>query len=440
MSAIAVKFGGSSLADASCFKKVSEIIKSEPKRKFVIPSAPGKRFEGDVKITDMLLKAYETASKGGDIADTFGQIKKRYDQIIEDLGLDMSLDLEFAKIKEGIVNKAGRDYTASRGEYLSGLVMSKYIGFPFVDAAEVIFFGNNGNFDAELTNSVMGKKLSKHENAVIPGFYGIMPNGTIKTFPRGGSDITGAIVARAANAEMYENWTDTSGVLMADPKIINDPKPIDVMTYRELRELSYMGFSVFHEDSIFPVKLAKIPINIKNTNDPAAKGTLIVNHTDSIGENIITGIAGRKNFAVVTLEKDMMNSEIGFVKRVLEAFEKYNINFEHLPTGIDTLSLIINERDGETYKDLLFRELQQKASPDSIEYQKSLSLIAVVGRGMIRTKGTAARVFQAVAEAGVNVRMIDQGSSELNIIIGVNDSDFEKAMQAIYDAFTRLHG
>jgi len=431
----AVKFGGSSLADASQFKKAAEIIKSDPERKFVIPSAPGKRSPDDVKVTDLLLKTYEIASKGGDITDIFGQIKKRYDQIIEGLALDMSLESEFAKIKDGIVNKAGRDYTASRGEYLNGLIMAGYIGFPFVDAAEVIFFNNNGSFDAELTNSVMGKKLSKYENAVIPGFYGTMPNGTIKTFPRGGSDITGAIVARATGASVYENWTDVSGVLMADPRIIKDPKPIDIMTYRELRELSYMGFSVFHEDSIFPVKLAKIPINIKNTDDPLAKGTLIVNHTDSIGENIITGIAGRKNFAVVTLEKDMMNSEIGFVKRVLEVFEKFNINFEHLPTGIDTLSLIVNEHDGETYKDLLFRELQQKVFPDSIEYQRSLSLIAVVGRGMIRTKGTAARVFKAVADAGVNVRMIDQGSSELNIIIGVNDSDFEKAMQAIYSAF-----
>ena len=435
MSIKAVKFGGSSLADASQFKKAAEIIKSDPERKFVIPSAPGKRSPDDVKVTDLLLKTYEIASKGGDITDIFAQIQKRYDQITRGLGLDMSLEPEFAKIKDGIVNKAGRDYTASRGEYLNGLVMARYIGFPFIDAAEVIFFGNNGSFDAELTNSVMGKKLSKYENAVIPGFYGTMPNGTIKTFPRGGSDITGAIVARAAGASLYENWTDVSGVLMADPGIIKDPKPIDIMTYRELRELSYMGFSVFHEDSIFPVKLAKIPINIKNTDDPAAKGTLIVNHTDSIGKNTITGIAGRKNFAVVTLEKDMMNSEIGFVKRVLEVFEKFNINFEHLPTGIDTLSLIVNERDGETYKDLLFRELQQKVFPDSIEYQRSLSLIAVVGRGMIRTKGTAARVFGAVADAGVNVRMIDQGSSELNIIIGVNDSDFEKAMQAIYDAF-----
>jgi aspartate kinase len=430
-----VKFGGTSLADASQFKKVADIIKSDPERRFVVPSAPGKRFPDDIKVTDMLYKTYELASKGEDISDIFEQIKNRYNDIIKDLALDISLDVEFAKIKNGFINKAGRDYTASRGEYLNGLIMSNYLGFPFIDAAEVVFFNNDGTFDAERTNIVMKKKLEKYKSAVIPGFYGIMPNGTIKTFSRGGSDVTGSIVARAANAAIYENWTDVSNFLMASPKIVKNPKPIDIITYREMRELSYMGVEVLHEDSIFPVKMAKIPINIKNTNDPSAKGTLIVNHTDFQSEHVITGIAGKKSFVVVTLEKDMMNSEIGFVKRVLDVFEKYNINFEHLPTGIDTLSLIINEHDGETYKDLLFKELHQKVFPDSIDYQKSLSLIAVVGRGMIRTKGTAARVFRAVAEAGVNVRMIDQGSSELNIIVGVNNADFSRAVRAIYAAF-----
>jgi aspartate kinase len=374
-----VKFGGSSLADAQQFKKVADIIK--------------------------------------------------------ELALDMSLDIEFAKIKNGVVHKAGRDYTASRGEYLSGLILADYLGFPFIDAAEVVFFNNNGTFDTERTHITLKRKLEKYETAVIPGFYGIMPNGTIKTFSRGGSDITGAIVARAAGAALYENWTDVSGFFMIDPKIVKSPKSIDIITYREMRELAYMGVPVLHEDAIFPVRVAKIPINIKNTNKPSEKGTMIVSHTDVLSTNIITGIAGKKGFVVITLEKDMMNSEIGFVKRALEVFEKYNINFEHLPTGIDTLSIIINELDGETYKDVLFKELQARAMPDSIEYQKSLSLIAVVGRGMIRTKGTAARVFRAIADADVNVRMIDQGSSELNIIIGINDSDFEKAMQGIYNAF-----
>ncbi|MCL2774582.1 MAG: aspartate kinase [Oscillospiraceae bacterium] len=430
-----VKFGGTSLADAQQFKKVADIIKSDPERRFVVPSAPGNRFPEDVKVTDMLYKVYEIASKNEDISEVFEQIKTRYNDIIRDLALDMSLDIEFAKIKNGIINKAGRDYTASRGEYLCGIIMSHYLGFPFIDAAEVIFFNNNGTFDAERTNAALRRKLEKYETAVIPGFYGIMPNGTIKTFPRDGTDITGAVVARAADAVLYENWKEVSGVLMADPRIIKNPKPIDIITYRELRELAYMGAKVMHEDSIFPVRVAKIPINIKNTNNPSDKGTFIVSHTDSLSENTITGIAGKKSFVVITLEKDMMNAEIGFVKRVLEVFEKYNINFEHLPTGIDTLSIIINEQDGETYKDVLFKELQANVNPDSIEYQKSLSLIAVVGRGMIRNKGTAAKIFKAIAEADVNIRMIDQGSSELNIIIGVNDSDFEKAMQAIYNAF-----
>jgi aspartate kinase len=429
-----VKFGGTSLAGASQFKKVADIIKSDPERRFVVPSAPGRRFPDDTKVTDMLYKTYELAAKGGDITDIFEQIKNRYNDIIKELALNMSLDIEFAKIKNGIINKAGRDYTASRGEYLSGLILSEYIGFPFIDAAEIVFFNANGTFDAERTNAVMGTKLKEYKNAIIPGFYGSMPNGTIKTFPRGGSDITGAIVARAANAAVHENWTDVSGLMMIDPRIVNNPKKIDIITYRELREMAYMGAEVFQEDSIFPVKAAKIPINIKNTNDPSAVGTFVVHHTDIVSENVITGIAGRKHFVVITLEKDMMNSEIGFVKKVLEIFEKYNINFEHLPTGIDTLSIIINEHDGETYKDVLFKELE-RVNPDSIEYQKSLSLIAVVGRGMIRTKGTAARVFKAIADADVNIRMIDQGSSELNIIIGVNDNDFEKAMQAIYNAF-----
>ena len=432
-----VKFGGTSLADATQFKKVADIIKSEPERRFVIPSAPGIRYgiENDMKVTDMLYRTYELASKGEDITDIFEKIKARYNNIIVDLALDISLDVEFAKIRNGIINKAGRDYAASRGEHLSGLILAHYLGFNFIDSAEAIFFNNNGTFDAELTNTVLRSKLRQYENAVIPGFYGAMPNGTIKTFSRGGSDVTGSIVARAVEAILYENWTDESGFLMADPRIIKAPKPIEIITYRELRELSYMGAVVLHEDSVFPVRVAKIPINIKNTNKPEERGTFIVSHTDQPPEHDITGIAGKKSFVVITIEKDMMNTEIGFVKRVLDVFEKYNINFEHMPTGIDTLSIIVNEADGETFKDALFKELQEKVNPDSIEYQKSLSLIAVVGRGMVRTKGTAARIFKAVSDAGVNIRTIAQSSSELSIIIGVNDGDFERAMNAIYDAF-----
>ena len=433
-----VKFGGSSLSDAEQFKKVANIIKSDPERRFVVPSAPGKRagIENDTKVTDMLYKTYQIAAKGGDITDIFEKMKERYNDIIRDLALDMSLDVEFAKIKNGIINKAGRDYAASRGEYLAGLILAHYLNFQFIDPADdAIFFSNNAVFDADRTNAAMRSKLRHCQNAVIPGFYGAMPNGTIKTFSRGGSDVTGSIVARAVDAVLYENWTDVSGFLMADPRIIAEPKPIDTITYREMRELSYMGIQVLHEDAVFPVKFARIPINIKNTNKPEERGTFIVSHTDHPPEYGVTGIAGRKGFVVITLEKDMMNAEIGFVKRVLEVLEKYNINFEHLPTGIDTLSIIVNEADGETFKDVLFKDLQEKVQPDSIEYQKSLSLIAVVGRGMVRTKGTAARIFKAISDADVNVRMIDQCSSELSIIIGVNDGDFERTMRAIYGAF-----
>ena len=435
MSIKVAKFGGTSLSDAAQFKKVSDIIKSDPSRRFVVPSAPGARFSGDIKVTDLLYRTYEIASKGNDITEVFEEIKNRYDAIIKDLALDMSLDIEFAKIKSGIVNKAGRDYTVSRGEYLSGLILADYLGFEFVDAAETIFFNNNGSFDAERSNLMLKRRLEKCEYAVIPGFYGVMPNGTIKTFSRGGSDISGSVVARAAEADIYENWKDVSGFLMADPRIVNDPSPIDVITYRELRELSYMGAGVLHEDSIFPVRIAKIPINIKNTNRPEDVGTFIYSHTDEISKNVITGIAGKKGFVVITIEKDMMNSEVGFIKRVLDVFEKYSISIEHMPTGIDTLSIIINEQDGETYKDVLFKEIEAKVNPDSINYNKSLALVAVVGRGMARTKGTAARVFKAIANADVNIRMIDQGSSELNIIIGINDNDFEKAINGIYGAF-----
>ncbi|MHC1693743.1 MAG: aspartate kinase [Eubacteriales bacterium] len=433
-----VKFGGTSLADADQFKRVADIIKSDKSRRYVVPSAPGKRFDGDAKVTDMLYACYDLASKGEDIDESFDNIKKRYNDIIIGLGMSLSLDVEFAKIKSGLKNKAGRDYAASRGEYLNGLILAEYLGFSFIDAGEVVFFNENGSFNAEMTNIVMQDKLSRCEYAVIPGFYGSMPNGTVKTFSRGGSDITGALVARAAGAVLYENWTDVSGFCMADPRIIKNPKYIGTITYRELRELSYMGATVLHEDSIFPVRIAGIPIAIKNTNEPDAPGTRIVAYTNNpTGEDIITGIAGKKGFAVLTLEKDMMNAETGFIKRVLEIMEMFDISFEHLPSGIDTLSVVVNQSQIESKKDFVFNALQEKVNPDSIEYQSALSLIAVVGRGMIKTKGTAARVFGAVARAGVNIRMIDQGSSELNIIIGVNDNDFEKAMKAIYEEFVR---
>ena len=431
-----VKFGGSSLADANQFRKVRDIIFADDARHFVVPSAPGKRFKDDTKVTDMLYQCYEKASRGEEFDDLFENIRERYNTIISDLGVDISLEEDFSAIKYAFSHKSGRDYAASRGEYLNGKILAKYIGYDFIDAANVIYFNADGTFDADLTNDILSTVLKSHTRAVIPGFYGSMPNDTIKTFSRGGSDITGSIVARAANATLYENWTDVSGFLMADPRIIKDPKTIEYITYRELRELSYMGATVLHEDAVFPVRVAGIPINIKNTNAPEDKGTMIVSEApENATPTRITGIAGKKNFAVVRIEKDMMNQELGFGRRVLEAFEKNNISFEHLPSGIDTMSVVVAESAIEKTRDQLVLDIAKSVNPDHIAIEEGYALIAVVGRGMIRSKGTASRIFSALYKDGINVRMIDQGSSELNIIIGVDNESFETAMNSIYNAF-----
>ncbi len=431
-----VKFGGSSLADASQFKKVKDIIFADNARQFVVPSAPGKRFKDDTKVTDMLYQCYEKASRGEEFDTLFENIRERYNTIISDLGVDISLEEDFSAIKYAFSHKSGRDYAASRGEYLNGKILAKYIGYDFIDAANVIYFNADGTFDPDLTNDILSTVLKSHPRAVIPGFYGSMPNDTIKTFSRGGSDITGSIVARAANATLYENWTDVSGFLMADPRIIKDPKTIEYITYRELRELSYMGATVLHEDAVFPVRVAGIPINIKNTNAPEDKGTMIVSEApENATPTRITGIAGKKNFSVVRIEKDMMNQELGFGRRVLEAFEKNGISFEHLPSGIDTMSVVVADAALVGKRDQLVLDIAKSVNPDHIAIEEGYALIAVVGRGMIRSKGTASRIFSALYKSGINVRMIDQGSSELNIIIGVDNEAFEDAMNAIYNAF-----
>jgi len=430
-----VKFGGSSLADANQFKKVAEIILSDKARRYVVPSAPGKRFSEDTKVTDMLYSCYDLATKGKDIEKAFEDIQDRYNGIISDLGITLSLKSEFDRIKSGFISKAGRDYAASRGEYLNGIILAKFLGYSFVDPAECIFFNENGAFNDEETNKVLGERLSSLENAVIPGFYGSMPNDTIKTFSRGGSDITGSIVARAVNAEVYENWTDVSGFLICDPRIVENPKGIQTITYRELRELSYMGATVLHEDAIFPVRKSGIPINIKNTNAPDDFGTMIVEHAPATSEYTITGIAGKKGFAVINLEKDMMNSEIGFGRKVLEVLEKNGLSFEHMPSGIDTMSIIVNNAELEAKEEEILAGLNRNVKPDHIEIERDLALIAIVGRGMKSTRGTAGRIFSALAHNHVNVKMIDQGSSELNIIVGVSEADFKNATKAIYDIF-----
>ena len=434
-----VKFGGSSLADAKHFEQVADIIKSDKTRKYVVPSAPGKRFSDDTKVTDMLYRSYELIKKGEPEGDKiFTDLRARYTSIISELKLKYSIDAELNKIRDALSHRPGRDYAASRGEYLNGLILAHYLGFDFIDAADVIFFKDDGTFDSERTNNVLSEVLKQHKYAVIPGFYGSMPNGTIKTFSRGGSDITGSIVARAANADLYENWTDVSGFLMADPRIIADPKPIETITYRELRELSYMGATVLHEDAIFPVRFAGIPINIRNTNRPEDAGTMIVSHTKTYDkENVITGVAGKKGFSVINIEKDMMNSEIGFGRRVLEVLEKYNISFEHLPSGIDTMGVIVATSELEGKRDKILNSIYREVDPDSLSIEDGIALLAVVGRGMIKAKGTAARVFGAMANASINIRMIDQGSSEISIILGIEEVDFEKALGAIYGEFVK---
>lgn len=430
-----VKFGGSSLASAQQFEKVGNIIRSDEARKYVVPSAPGKRDSKDTKVTDMLYQCYALAEEGKDFSASLKKIQERYNSIITGLKLNLSLDEQFKTIAENFKKKAGSDYAASRGEYLNGIIMAEYLGYEFIDAAEVIVFDENGEFEAEKTNEILSERLKKCERAVVPGFYGAKEDGTVKTFSRGGSDITGSIVAKAAHADMYENWTDVSGFLVADPRIIDNPESIKVITYRELRELSYMGATVLHEDAVFPVRKEGIPINIRNTNAPEDEGTLIVESTCRQSAYTITGIAGKKGFVAVNIEKAMMNSEVGFGRKVLEAFEEQGISFEHVPSGIDTMTVFVHQEEFEGKEQEVLAAIHRLAKPDSIEIEPGLGLVAVVGRGMKSTRGTAGRIFSALAHANVNVKMIDQGSSELNVIIGVRNEDFEAAVKAIYDIF-----
>ena len=438
MSLKVVKFGGSSLADATHFRQVASIIKADPTRRFVIPSAPGKRFSDDVKVTDLLYACYEEARAGRDITETYQKIVDRFEGIIAELGMTFDLGGEFDYIKNALLHHSGRDFAASRGEYVNGLILAKYLGYDFIDAESVIFFKDDGTFDERKTDEVLRAELARHTAAVIPGFYGCMPNGTIKTFSRGGSDITGSIVARASDADLYENWTDVSGFMMADPRIVKSPRVIDTITYRELRELSYMGATVLHEDAIFPVRHAGLPINIRNTNAPDDRGTMIVADCPSYDrERVITGIAGKHGFSVITIIKDMMNSEIGFVRRVLEVFEDNDVSFEHVPSGIDTMSVIVSSSSLEGKRERLLSQLNRMTHADSVTIDDGLALIAVVGRGMVKARGVAARIFNSISDAGVNIRMIDQGSCELNIIIGVEEEDFPVALKAIYSEFVK---
>ena len=431
------KFGGSSLCDGAAFRKVKEIVLSDDKRKYVIPSAPGKRFPGDEKITDLLYLCQAQASQGMDFDAAWQQIFDRYTGIEKELGLDTDITGELVAIRKNIENGATADYTASRGEYLNGLLLAAFLGFSFYDAAELICFHSDGTYDDETTQK-WTQKLSEQVNVVVPGFYGRKRDGSIKTFSRGGSDITGAIVARAVQADVYENWTDVSGFLMADPRIVENPKAIQTVTYSELRELSYMGATVLHEDSIFPVRRAHIPINVRNTNKPDDEGTMVI--PDSYlkyyhREGLLTGVAGRTGFTVITVYKDNMHNEVGFGYRLLRVLDRHSISFEHVPSGIDTMSLVISDDKLKDHLEAVLREIQRDCEPQSIELHSNMALVATVGKGMIRSLGVAARLFNALYEAGINVRMIDQGSSEMNIIVGVENDDLNGAVRAIYRAF-----
>lgn len=434
-----VKFGGSSLADANQFRKVADIIKSDDKRRYVVPSAPGKRFSDDIKVTDMLYKCCELAGSGVDFIEDFQIIKDRYNGIISDLGIDISLDADFDIIVNELKSRPAKDYAASRGEFLNGKVLAAYLGFNFVDAADVVIFDTKGQLLLDETVKAVRAQLKDLDNAVIPGFYGRTTEGVIKTFSRGGSDVTGSIIANAVNAEIYENWTDVSGFLVADPRIVENPEAIETITYRELRELAYMGASVLHEDAIFPVRSAGIPINIRNTNRPEDAGTMIVSNDydfsrESLGHTI-TGIAGKKGFSTINIEKAMMNNELGFGMKVLNVLYQNGISFEHMPSGIDTMSITVDSSKLEPVREKVLAEIRREVNPDHLEIEDNIAILAVVGRRMKNTRGTVARVFAAMAHARINVKLIDQGSSELNVIIGVSESDLPEAIRRIYDMF-----
>lgn len=430
-----VKFGGSSLADAQQFMKAAGIIRADDSRRYVVVSAPGKRSDDDIKITDLFYRCCEAARNGEDFIDHLQKIKQRYDDIINGLGLDLDLTQAFSVIRNALRNDPDVHYAASRGEYLSAMVMSAYLGVPMVDAADCIRFRDDGTFDSERTQNMLSARLANLPRAVVPGFYGSLPDGSIRTFSRGGSDISGAIVARASNSDLYENWTDVSGMLTCDPRIIRNPKPIDTISYAELRELAYMGATVMHESAVFPVKKAGIPINIRNTNAPDEPGTMILPDTGDQPTRSITGIAGRKQFSIIQLVKEQMNETVGFAMRTLQVLARYGMSAEHVPSGIDILSVVVSTQQLAAHRSELIEDLQRVTQAESVTITDNIALLTVVGRGMINTLGAAGRIFTTLGNASVNVKMIDQGSGELNLIIGIDEADFETAITALYNEF-----
>ena len=427
------------MADANAIRAVADIVKSEKERKYIVVSAPGKRFKNDIKITDTLYKCYDEVKETGSCQWEFAVIRERFTEIVKDLKLDLDIKALLDETEKDIcAEKSSPDFAASRGEYLSARILSAYLGYEFVDAADIIRFDSKGRLNQSYTDDKIQSKLSDIDYAVIPGFYGKDSLGKIKTFSRGGSDITGSIIAGGVNAQLYENWTDVSGFMVCDPRIVPETKIIKHLSYKELRELSYMGASVLHAEAIFPVMKKKIPINIKNTFKPEDEGTLIVptEYYNGIKSEIITGIAGNKDFTVIFIEKSLMNSEVGFVRKVLSIFENHGICIEHLPSGIDTLSVVVSSNElKDGVLDELVNEIRESVNPDFVRVIENISLIATVGHSMANRSGVAARLFGALAKKDISIRMIDQGSSELNIIIGVSNDDYEKCIKAIYDEF-----
>ena len=436
MSVKVLKFGGSSVADAAQIKKMRRIVEADPERRYVVVSAPGKRYSGDSKITDLLIMLKAVIDNNIPYEPLMAPIKERYMTIANDLGIDVDLDAEFALIRKNIENDCSGNYIVSRGEYLSARLVSAYLGYDFIDTESLVLFDNKGRLLVEETNNALAAALKQHERAVLPGFYGsYAKNGEICLFSRGGSDVTGSLVARAAEAEVYENWTDVSGMLMADPRIVDDPLPIKDISYMELRELSYMGASVMHEDAVFPARMSDIPINIRNTNQPEDPGTVISNGKGGDEGSIISGIAGKRDFTVISIYKNMMNNEVGFVRRALAIVEDAGVSFDHIPTGIDSLSMVIASAELEDKLDDILEAFKVQLKPDDINVEDGIAMIAVVGRRMFRSVGTSARICGALASNGVNIRMLNQGTGEINVIVGVEAADFEKAIRAIYAEF-----
>ena len=431
-----LKFGGSSLASGETFEKVKKIVEADPSRSIVIVSAPGKRHSKDMKVTDLLYLCQAHIKYNANFDHIFEEIKGRYQAIYDYCGLKQDLNREFEEIYPKLNKKTSVDYIVSRGEYLNAKLMAEYLGYTFVDSTEWLQFNFNGKVDFEKSYAALSAIIEKTNKVVIPGFYGVTPDGSVKTFSRGGSDITGAIAAAAVNADMYENWTDVSGIMTADPRIVENPRPIENVTFAELRELSYMGAEVLHEETVFPVRQKNIPLYIKNTNDMNARGTLIMesfDEEDDAKASFITGISGKKNFSIITIAKNRMNDEIGYVRRALEVFERFQVPIEHIPSSIDSFSVVVASTHIENRMHEIISALNAAIAPDSINIANEISLIAIVGRKLQSNIGIAGKIFTALGENDINIRMIEQGADEINIIIGVDDVNFKKTIKVLYN-------